>query len=164
MKRLAVMVIVPLLLSCGSLQSNAPPQLPTDTAQLPQIQVTPETSTKTLIFYKVEGMLEYAKDPVEITSYTLDGDILTLMVRYHGGCQQHSFDLYAPQVFLESNPPQAMLVLGHDAHGDACKAMIEHEIQFDLAPLRQSNYDVIQLRITESDLTQPNEPLPLWRR
>ena len=83
------------------------------------------------------------RDPADITSARLDGDILYLQVRHGGGCRQHHFTLVHTGAFTKSIPPQTSVILAHDANGDACEALLTAELAFDLSPLRrlfQSGY------------------------
>lgn len=77
------------------------------------------------------------QDPAEVLGASVTGDVLTLEMRYGGGCRDHTFGLFHEGVFLESDPPQANLLMSHDADEDPCDALIEREIAFDLAPLRE---------------------------
>jgi hypothetical protein len=76
-------------------------------------------------------------DPASIESAAIEGDLLRLQVRHGGGCEKHDFELLHSGVFLESNPVQARLDLAHDAHGDACRALVGARLSFDLAPLKR---------------------------
>ncbi len=72
----------------------------------------------------------------KLSNAAIEGNYLLLTVRYPGGCEQHDFNLFmAPNVFMESNPVQASLILRHDNHGDNCEAMLSRQIGFDLTPL-----------------------------
>ncbi|MBK8232359.1 MAG: hypothetical protein IPK72_17685 [Candidatus Eisenbacteria bacterium] len=56
-----------------------------------------------------------------------------------GGCTiDHEFGLYMSGGFRESNPVQARLVLGHDAHDENCDAWFVRTLSFDLTPLRRA--------------------------
>lgn len=78
--------------------------------------------------------------------YTLDGlaiagDTLEITVSYSGGCEEHEFQLCWDGAFMESDPVQARLTLGHDAHGDACEAYLTETLIFGLEPLKQAWID-----------------------
>ena len=74
-------------------------------------------------------------DPTFIESSGLAGDRLLLDVRYGGGCAEHDFQLSWDGAILKSNPPQVVLTLSHDAHGDPCRALLAERLQFDLSAL-----------------------------
>jgi hypothetical protein len=78
------------------------------------------------------------RDAVQIQAARIDGDTLRLTVQYGGGCRQHVFRLVAASVFLESLPVQSLLVLGHDAKGDPCRALVRPDLAFSLAPLAEA--------------------------
>lgn len=63
------------------------------------------------------------------------GDKLVVPVSYSGGCAKHSFQLSWDGNVQKSNPPQVVLELSHDAHGDACRMLVEETLQFDLSVL-----------------------------
>ena len=75
-------------------------------------------------------------DPFVIDVVAVTGDVLTVMVHYAGGCRPHDFTLVIPAAFLESHPVQSNALLAHDAHDDACEAIISRSLVFDLSPLK----------------------------
>ncbi len=75
------------------------------------------------------------RDPLQIVSARVDGDTLRLTVQYGGGCAQHALRLIGTHVFMESNPVQTGILLGHDAQGDRCRALVRPDVAFSLAPL-----------------------------
>jgi hypothetical protein len=77
-------------------------------------------------------------DRADIRGAAITGDLLRLDVEYGGGCAEHRFALLFEHVFLESLPPQAVLRLAHDARGDPCRALLQRELVFDLAPVRRA--------------------------
>ena len=110
----------------------------------------------------------FPEDAVTIKNASIEGDLLTLKVAYGGGCKTHRFALYGSGGFMESLPVQTRVFLSHDANGDACEALIQEEIIFDLAPLKRefrktySKNGRIGLRITEPGTDEPIRPLPLY--
>ena len=75
------------------------------------------------------------RDAAQILAARVDGDTLRLEVQYGGGCARHVFRLVAGTGFMESNPVQTRLYLGHDANGDMCRALVRPTLAFSLAPL-----------------------------
>lgn len=75
-----------------------------------------------------------------IDSVTLDGDRLSVLVGYGGGCSTHWFTTCWPdQSFLESAPVQAHLELLHEVdEPDPCDAWIMEEVIVDLLPLQRA--------------------------
>ena len=91
---------------------------------LPEVQITD---------YPPDSLLA---DPFTIREATLNGDLLTLDVRFGGGCKIHAFVLYmSPSVFAESFPAQAWLYLYHDANSDLCKALLRRKLTFSIRPI-----------------------------
>ena len=75
-------------------------------------------------------------DPFDLEGVEIVGDTVTLSISYGGGCEEHCFSLYmSPAAFLESYPVQANLYLRHDSNGDACEALINEDISFNLLPV-----------------------------
>jgi hypothetical protein len=112
----------------------------------------------------------FPTDAAKITAITLEKNVLKIQVVYQGGCQEHTFELYAWTGFLLSNPPQGELYLSHDAHEDICTETIEKQLSFDLTPLDRSragrHANPLILRITEpaggSFTNEPFMPLIEW--
>jgi hypothetical protein len=75
---------------------------------------------------------EWANDPVDIISASLEDDILSIKVQYGGGCKDHFFKLIIPEGIEKSNPPQTTFFLSHDANDDGCEALISDELIFNL--------------------------------
>jgi hypothetical protein len=106
-----------------------------------------------------------AADKAQITSAVVAKDLLTLVVRYGGGCAQHEFKLFGSKRLLESYPPQADIILSHNANGDACKALIIDSLRFSLATLREfyqvsyGSRGTLLLRIHEPGAAAPLSPL-----
>jgi hypothetical protein len=48
----------------------------------------------------------------------------------------------SPASFSESDPVQANLYLRHDANGDACRALIQRSLYFDLSPISGLHEDI----------------------
>jgi hypothetical protein len=106
-----------------------------------------------------------ATDNASIKSVSLAADLLTIVAQYGGGCREHEFRLFGSTRFLESNPPQADIVLSHNAHGDACKALITDSLRFSLATLREfyrasyGSRGTLLLRIHEPGAASSLSPL-----
>ncbi len=83
----------------------------------------------------------FPNDAADIVSTTLEDNILTIQVIYQGGCKEHTFELHAWTAFLESQPPQGVLHLSHDSHGETCTTRAEKSLTFDLAPLDKRRTD-----------------------
>lgn len=68
---------------------------------------------------------------------SVDGDTLSVMVGYGGGCQDHLFSICWPDAtFLESDPVQVNLEIWHGGVADTCEAFLMDTLTFDLSPLK----------------------------
>lgn len=77
-------------------------------------------------------------DAFDLKAVSINGDTLFVDVTYGGGCQPHDYALFmSPSVFAESLPVQANLYLRHNANGEACKALLQAKLCFDLRPVAE---------------------------
>ncbi|MBO9703829.1 MAG: hypothetical protein J7604_26720 [Sporocytophaga sp.] len=77
----------------------------------------------------------------DILSSKITKDVLTITVKYGGGCRQHKFDL------ISNGKPSASvfeLNLLHLTTDDHCRRLLLDTLRFDLSPLRKisKNYSV----------------------
>jgi hypothetical protein len=129
-----------------------------------------EKENSTVILYDEWPGEGFPSDAAQINSVVLEENSLKLEVTYQGGCQQHTFKLYAWSAFLESSPPQGTLYLSHDANKEECTDEIVRQLTFDLTPLDRERNDAsehpLRLRIFEptggSFATDPIMPLVEW--
>ncbi|GHG79697.1 hypothetical protein [Comamonas sp. JC664] len=82
-------------------------------------------------------------DWVAIESAGLRGDKLIVDVRYGGGCRHHSFQLSWDGAVIKADPPQVVLSLSHNSHGDTCKALRPEQLQFDLSLVLERPTDFV---------------------
>jgi hypothetical protein len=80
---------------------------------------------------------EWPQDPLTLGEFSLEGPILSLEVRYGGGCKPHDHDLVAWGGWLESFPVQVNVLLTHDDNDDPCDALVQDTLRFDLTRLRE---------------------------
>src|SRR5690606_8946590 len=80
----------------------------------------------------------------DVTGIAVDGTVLTISIRYTGGCKDHDFTLHWNGSFLESFPVQVHLTLTDGETEDFCKALISKQLKFDLTPLVQAYRDGYQ--------------------
>lgn len=78
------------------------------------------------------------QDPYRLADIDPAGDILTLRVGFSGCTPFHDFPLFMSGGFMESDPVQARLVLGHNDRGELCDAAFERTLRFDLSPVREA--------------------------
>ena len=77
------------------------------------------------------------KDPVDIIEASISENILSISVKFSGGCTEHQFSLIGGQLFMESAPVKFGAILSHNANGDVCEALIHKTLNFDLTPLKE---------------------------
>lgn len=118
------------------------------------------------------SVFHWPDDPVAITAFRVDGEILELTVQYGGGCREHDFALIAWNGWLETVPVAAGLLLAHDANGDLCRALITETLRFNLVPLRRNHelhyrsaHGTVRLRFEDPRTVQQPPLVPpslLW--
>jgi hypothetical protein len=69
---------------------------------------------------------------LDIIKTTIEGNILTIVVSYSGGCAEHEFKLYFDGNYKKSLPPKVDFILTHDNKGDACRSIVEKTLKFDI--------------------------------
>jgi hypothetical protein len=101
------------------------------------------------------------KDPYQLTTAELDGELLALSVGFGGGCRPHRFQACWDGRFAESFPPQIWIGFHHDSNGDTCEAFINKTLYVDVSPILrayQGSYGssgplVMHIRDTEASVT-----------
>lgn len=89
-------------------------------------------------------------DALTINEVSLDGVILTVVVQYSGGCEDHEFKLISNQRYMKSMPPQLPLYLEHEANDDNCRALIIQTLKFDVSKAKYSGSPSCRLLINGS--------------
>lgn len=85
-----------------------------------------------------DGLKGFRTDALQLLGARVEGGILEVDAQWAGGCSRHDVDAVAWTGWMESHPVQVGLALAHDAHGDACKALVRRTLRFDLEPLRRA--------------------------
>ncbi|MGB3850671.1 MAG: hypothetical protein WA958_11935 [Tunicatimonas sp.] len=81
-------------------------------------------------------------DPFKLESVSAEGTIVTAVVRYGGGCEEHRFSVYWNGVATKSIPPQMMVDVHHDDRGDTCEAYLTDTVRFDAKELLSDNWNL----------------------
>lgn len=115
-------------------------------AENPIIDLSSSASPTALRFKRVNGpaiqlvqmeLFDPApSDPFVILNAQVQGDELQLKVQYSGGCNEHTFALIGPLTIPTGTPTPILSYLHHSANGDACEALINRDLVFDLTPLK----------------------------
>lgn len=124
----ALLVMLPTLPGCFSSTPSAPAELLT---AVTDDQVSPA------LLVPQDDPRPWPFDPWTFVGHDIQGDTLSLVVRYGGGCREHRFALLIDPAFMESLPVQVAARLAHDADGDLCRALLTRTLRFDLTPLRE---------------------------
>ena len=86
-------------------------------------------------------------DPFELESVSQDGTIVTAVVRYSGGCEDHRFSVHWDGATTKSLPPQMVVNVYHDDRGDTCEAYPTDTVRFDAQELLGDGWDLEQAAI-----------------
>jgi hypothetical protein len=84
---------------------------------------------------------------VSIAAATIEGDVLTLTLNYHGGKGMHAFDLYFNGIIMKSMPPQVNLFLSHTHTQDNCEKLITETVSFDIKKLQMGGTGTVVIRL-----------------
>lgn len=78
---------------------------------------------------------------------------LTLSVSYSGGCEEHEFNLYSPNQYAKSYPPQLSLFLQHIDNGDNCRARIYKDLIFDISGVEYDGTNTLIIKVNNTKET-----------
>jgi hypothetical protein len=81
------------------------------------------------------AMIPNGTDPMNVGEARIEKDKLIVPISYGGGHQVHEFEAYWDGSYPKSNPPQAEIILHHNAHNDHAMALFHQELEFDLLGL-----------------------------
>jgi hypothetical protein len=83
----------------------------------------------------------------DVINASINGDILTMIVSYSGGCKEHVFNAHATKIYMKSMPPQIGLMIEHINNEDNCRSIVTDTLLFNLTPIRypgnEKDYTVI---------------------
>lgn len=96
----------------------------------------PDSASAEAILPRFSMDMDVASDAFDVQEARIEGDVLTLVVGYGGGCEAHQFVLLASLWASRSIPPQHWLKLLHQGNGDVCEAYTISVLRFDLTPFR----------------------------
>lgn len=74
-------------------------------------------------------------DAFELFAAQIVSDRLVLDVAYSGGCAEHTFGGFTPEVNIAIYPPQITVFVVHDGNGDLCEAYPREEVELDITSL-----------------------------
>lgn len=103
----------------------------------------PESAPQAEVGPQVE--LKERSAPFEIAYADVLNDYLMLQVTYSGGCEDHSFHLLSDGKYTATYPPEIVLHIRHDDHGDRCRGVVDEKRYFDLTNLRYPGTNRVRL-------------------
>lgn len=81
------------------------------------------------------GEKSSVSNPIQITSVSINGNIMTIEVSYSGGCKLHEFQVIGSSMIAKSMPPIRSMQLIHTSNGDECKKLINETLTIDVSDL-----------------------------
>lgn len=94
----------------------------------------------------VTDMSTYGSDPLSILNVVVDKNLMSVTVKYSGGCKAHEFELMGLKMISKALPAQRSLKLFHRADNDDCRELIEETLIFDISVFAMGS-DAISLRL-----------------
>ncbi len=95
----------------------------------------------------VENNRKPVKPDFAVLEMTNENDILTVVVRYSGGCEEHDFNAYFSGGWAKSLPPQAAITLEHiNPNNDACRSLVKDTLHFNMKPLQYSGANEVVVK------------------
>lgn len=108
-----------------------------NTSSAKQNEPVAETTTSKVKEIIVGAQRKPAKPDFQVKNMSIEGDVLTVLFQYGGGCAEHDFNAHFSGAWLKSLPPQAILDFEHlNPEDDRCRSIVLDSISFNLAPLR----------------------------
>ena len=95
----------------------------------------------------VDNNRKPVKPDFAVLEMTNENDILTVVVRYSGGCEEHDFNAYFSGGWAKSLPPQAAITLEHiNPNNDACRSLVKDTLHFNMKPLQYSGANEVVVK------------------
>jgi hypothetical protein len=91
------------------------------------------------------------KPDFEITNATFQDSVLTIDVKYVGGCGTHNFDLQFNKMYAKSLPLKAMLNLSHKAENETCSKQISETLKYNISNIQYAKKQPIVFGINGTD-------------
>jgi len=87
-------------------------------------------------------------DAFELRAARIEGTDLVVDVAYSGGCAEHAFSGFTPEVNLTIYPPQITVFVVHEGNGDMCEAYLSESVNLDMTSLLDTFGDEFQLTVS----------------
>jgi len=86
-------------------------------------------------------------DPFELRGAAINSNRLVIDVAYSGGCAQHDFAGFTPNVNILIYPPQITVFVVHDGNDDLCEAYPNETVELDISTLIDEFGDRFRLTV-----------------
>ncbi len=97
------------------------------------------------------------KPDFSVLEMSNENDVLTVIVRYGGGCEEHDFNAYFSGGWAKSLPPQAAITLEHlNPNNDRCRALVLDTLRFNMKPLQYSGGNEVVVKWSSNPEIQTN--------
>ncbi len=150
MKKISVFLFLFALLVFASCKKNKQAST-TDTSTMTEVSA-PAQGQRLPAVMPIDVNKDYAwpgkTDAFTFQDATIEGDKLTVKVKFGGGCKEHGFYLHNNMMWTKSLPPGTNLYMEHLANGDDCRALLEQTMTFDLTPVRYPGQSSVKLSLT----------------
>lgn len=124
------------------------------------------SQSKTTVVQKVapkvkEIIIDNNRAPVKsdfsVLEISNENDVLMVIVRYGGGCEEHDFNAYFSGGWAKSLPPQAAITLEHlNPNNDRCRSLVLDTLRFNMKPLQYSGGNEVVVKWSSNPEIQTN--------
>jgi len=120
----------------------------------PKVKAEVKVNLKEII---IDNNREPVKPDFSVLEMTNENDVLTVIVRYSGGCEEHDFNAYFSGGWAKSLPPQAAITLEHlNPNNDACRSLVKDTLRFKMKPLQYSGGNEVVVKWSTNPEIQTN--------
>ena len=88
------------------------------------------------------------KSAVRVKDLSIKDSVLTFVVRYGGGCKEHSFELLSRNNYTKDTPPSLFLFLQHYHQEDLCKKILYDTLSFDVSNIKFPDTKEVVLKLS----------------
>lgn len=111
----------------------------------------------------VNGTRENKGDPFTLRDFEIKGDSAFLTISYSGGCNEHTFEIIWSEFYTKTYPPGTGIFVVHNAHGDACKALITETLSFNIVKLTGPiDYESVNVTLHSGNPPSASSLTAIW--
>ncbi|MCF8463987.1 MAG: hypothetical protein K9G41_04060 [Flavobacteriales bacterium] len=116
-----------------------------------------QTDVQTVKEIIIDNNRTPVKPDFSVLEMSNENDVLTVIVRYGGGCEEHDFNAYFSGGWAKSLPPQAAITLEHlNPNNDRCRALVFDTLRFNMKPLQYSGGKEVVVKWSSNPEIQTN--------